>query len=112
MKCDLTNTSVATVLCGIILMLNCSVDANPTVHTYSLIFNGYEISNNSLGLFRVTVQTDGVYICVPSNTVGSGNGGNIIIVVVGKFSIIEVILIVTTCLLPDLYGNINGIILT
>ena len=68
-------------------MLNCSADANPMVHIYFLYFNGYQISNSSQGMFHVAVKADSVYTCVPVNMVGSGDKGNITIIVIGKFII-------------------------
>lgn len=81
-------SDLTTVLRGNTLILNCSADANPMVHIYFLYFNGYQISNSSQGMFRVSVKADSVYTCVPENTVGSGDKGNITIIVIGKFIII------------------------
>ena len=80
---------MTTILRGDSLMLNCSVDANPTVDIYFLYFNGYQISNSSQGVFHVTVKADSVYTCVPLNIVGSGDKGNITIIVIGKFIVID-----------------------
>ena len=65
-------------------MLNCSTDANPEAHLYHFYFNDTLIGNSSSGVFNVTVEKDGVYTCVPINTVGAGDSANISITVVGK----------------------------
>ena len=66
------------------LMLNCRTDANPGVHVYQFYFNGTFIGNSSSGVFNVTVGADGVYTCVPLNTVGTGDNGTISAIAVGK----------------------------
>ena len=40
-------------------------------------------------MFHVAVKADSVYTCVPENTVGSGDKGNITIIVRGKFIITD-----------------------
>lgn len=40
-------------------------------------------------MFHVTVKADSVYTCVPENTVGLGDKGNITIIVRGKFIITD-----------------------
>ena len=71
------------------LLLNCSADANPAVYVYFFYFNGNLIGNSSSGVFNVTVKADGVYTCVPLNTVGTGDNGTIKVTAVGEFSSID-----------------------
>ena len=70
------------------LVLNCSTDANPDAHIYHFYFNGNLIGNSSSGVFNTTVMADGVYTCVPVNTVGSGDNATVHITAVGKLYII------------------------
>ena len=51
---------------------------------YQFYFNGTFIVNSSSGVFNVTVKADGVYTCVPINTVGTGDNGTISAIAVGK----------------------------
>ena len=76
--------SNTTVLRGSTVSLNCSTDANPAAHVYQFYFNDSFISNSSSGLLNITVDTDGVYTCVPINKVGTGHNANISITMVGK----------------------------
>ena len=71
------------------LLLNCSADANPAVHIYFFYFNGNFIGNSSSGVFNDTVGADGVYTCVPLNTVGTGGNGSINATAVGELSSID-----------------------
>ena len=77
-----TNT---TVLRGSTVSLNCSTDANPAAHVYQFYFNNSFINNSISGLLNITVDTDGVYTCVPNNTVGTGHNAAVSISVVGKY---------------------------
>lgn len=51
---------------------------------YEFYFNGNHIGNTSSGVFNTTVKADGVYTCVPINTVGTGDKASVIITTVGK----------------------------
>ena len=64
--------------------LNCSTDANPAAHLYRFSFSDALISNSSSGVLNVTVKTDGVYTCVPINTVGTGHNATVSVTAVGK----------------------------
>ena len=64
--------------------IKCTTDANPGAYMYYFYFNGNSIGNSSLGLFNVTVKEDGVYTCVPINTVGTGDNATVSITAVGK----------------------------
>ena len=66
------------------LVLNCSTDANPDAHVYHYFFNSNLIGNSSSGVFNTTVMADGVYTCVPINTVGTGENATVNIAVVGE----------------------------
>ena len=66
------------------MSLNCSTDANPDVHVYQFYFNDAYIGNNSSGMFNVTVDADGVYSCVPVNTVGTSHNASVSFTTVGK----------------------------
>ena len=67
------------------LSLICSTEANPDTHVYQFYFNGILIGNSSSGVFNVTVEADGVYTCVPINTVGTGhNASSVSVTTVGK----------------------------
>ena len=65
------------------ISLDCSTDANPDVHIYHFYLNENLIGNCSSGVFTTTVMADGVYTCVPVNTVGTGDNDSVIITVVG-----------------------------
>ena len=80
-----TVPSNATVLHGSAVSLNCSTDANPGAHVYQLYFSDTLIGNSSTGVFNVTVDADGVYTCVPINTVGTGHNATVKVTAVGKF---------------------------
>ena len=73
-----------TVLRGSTVSLNCSADANPDAHVYQFYFNDTLIGNTSSGVFNVTVDADGVYTCVPINTVGTGHNATVSMTTVGK----------------------------
>ena len=78
---SLVNT---TVLWGSTVSLNCSTDANPAAYMYQFYFNDAIIGNHSSGLLNITVDADGVYTCVPINTVGTGHNATVSITMVGK----------------------------
>ena len=42
---------------------------------------------NSLGIFNVTVMSDGVYTCVPFNEVGAGKNASVGVSAVGEFTV-------------------------
>ena len=81
-------------LSGATLQLSCKTDANPNAHVYQFYLNGSFIGNSSSGVFNVTVKADGVYVCVPINTVGMGNNASISITTVGEFYCSQIILTV------------------
>ena len=68
------------------ISLDCSTDANPEAHIYHFYLNDSPIGNSSSGVFNTTVMADGVYTCVPINTVGTGDNGTVSIIVVGKLT--------------------------
>lgn len=74
-----------TVLRGATVALTCKTDANPAAHLYHFYFDGNHIGNSSSGEFNVTVEKDGVYTCVPINTVGTGINATVRMTVLGKF---------------------------
>ena len=69
------------------LVLNCSTDANPNPHVYHYYFNGNIVGNSSTGVFNTSVMADGVYICVPENTVGTHSNATVSITAVGELYI-------------------------
>jgi len=80
----ITVPTYTTLLNGSDISLHCSTDANPDVHIYHFYLNGDLIGNNHSGVFNSTVMTDGVYTCVPVNTVGTGDNATVSITVVGE----------------------------
>lgn len=66
------------------ISLDCSTDANPEAHTYFFYLNDNPIGNSGSGVFNITVTADGVYTCVPVNTVGTGDNAIVSITVVGE----------------------------
>ena len=80
----MTPSQNATVLRGSLVTLNCSTDANPAAHLYQFYLNDSFISNSSSGLLNITVDTDGVYTCIPINKVGTGHNATVSITMVGK----------------------------
>ena len=77
--------SNTTVLRGSNVSLNCSTDANPAAYLYQFYFNdSFFIGNSSSGVFNITVDTDGVYTCVPINEVGKRDNATVEITAVGK----------------------------
>ncbi len=65
------------------MSLNCGTYARPEAEYY-FYFNGYSIGNSSSGVLSVTVDEDGVYTCVPINTVGTGDNATVSITAVGE----------------------------
>ena len=80
-----TNPSNTTALRQSVMSLNCTTDANPVAHVYHFYFSGVLIGNSSSGVFNITVETDGVYTCVPVNTVGTGDNATVSITAVGGY---------------------------
>ena len=78
--------SNTTVLRGSTVSLSCRTDANPDAHVYWLYFNDTPIGNSSSGVFNATVDANGVYTCVPINTVGTGYNATFSVTAVGKFT--------------------------
>ena len=76
--------SNTTVLRGNTVSLICSADANPDAHVYQFYFNDTSIGNSSSGVFSITVKADGMYTCVPINTVGTGHNATVSVTAVGK----------------------------
>ena len=66
------------------MSLDCSTDANPEAYIYHFYLNDNLIGNNSSGMFNTIVMADGVYTCVPVNTVGTGDNDSVSITVVGE----------------------------
>ena len=93
-----------TVLRGATLELNCKTDANPSVHTCQFYLNGNFIGNSSSGVVNVTVEIDGVYTCIPINTVGVGSNASISITAVGEFHCRQIMLTVC-CNIVDLFES-------
>ena len=67
------------------MSLNCGTDASPEAE-YHFYFNGNSIGNSASGVFSVTAVADGVYTCVPKNTVGTGDNATVSITVVGELT--------------------------
>ena len=78
-----SNPKNTTVCLNSSLTLLCVTNANPPV-LYHLYFNENYIGNSSSGEFNITVEGDGVYTCVPINTMGTGNNDTLIIIAVGE----------------------------
>ena len=64
--------------------IKCTTDANPDAHIYHFYLNDNFIGNSSSGVFNTTVMADGVYSCVPINTVGTGDNATVNITTLGK----------------------------
>ncbi len=71
---------------GSIVSLNCGTDASPKAEYYFLNY-GTSVGNSSSGVLNVTVEEDGVYTCVPINTVGKGDNATVSITAVGEFTL-------------------------
>ena len=68
------------------MSLKCTTDANPDAHIYRFYLNDSLIGNSSSDVFNTTVKTDGVYTCVPVNTVGEGDNATVNVTAVGKYN--------------------------
>ncbi len=66
------------------MSFHCNTDANPEDVDYQLYFNGNLNGNSSSGVLNITVKADGVYTCVPVNTVGTGDNATVNITIVGE----------------------------
>ena len=101
-----------TVLHGTTLELNCKADANPDAHLFHFQFNGNLIGNSSTGVFNSSAEKDGVYTCVPVNTVGTGDNATISITVVGGYDNRQMKLVVELIITIDFLDNkqVNNII--
>ena len=71
------------------ISLDCSTDANPDVHIYHFYLNDNPIGDSSSGVLNTTVMADGVYTCVPNNTVGTGDKATVRITVVGELQLTD-----------------------
>ncbi len=78
-----TVPSNRTILCGSIMSLTCGTVASPKAE-YHFYFNGTSIGKSRSGVLSVTVDKDGVYTCVPINTVGTGDNATVSVTAVGK----------------------------
>ena len=76
-----------TVLRDATVSIECSTDANPDAHIYHFYLNDNLIGNSSSGVFNTTVIADGVYTCVPANTVGIQSNSTVRVTAVGKLYI-------------------------
>ena len=65
------------------MSLNCQTNASPEAE-YHFYFNGKSIGKSASGAFNVTVEADGVYTCVPNNTLGTGDNATVHVTAVGK----------------------------
>ena len=79
-----TLPSNTTVLRDAAVSLKCKTDANPDAHIFHFYLNGSLIANSSSGVLNFIVKADGVYTCVPINTVGTGDNDTVSINAVGK----------------------------
>ena len=73
-----------TLLRGSNMSLQCGTDANPEDVNFLIYLNGKLIGNSSSGVFNTTVKEDGVYTCVPVNTVGKGDNATVSTTAVGN----------------------------
>ena len=78
-----TVPSNTTLLRDSIMSLNCETNASPEAE-YHFYFNGKSVGNSTSGVFNVTVEADGVYTCVPINTLGTGDNATVHVTAVGK----------------------------
>ena len=65
------------------MSLNCETNASPEAE-YHFYFNGKPVGNSTSGVFNVKVEADGVYTCVPINTLGTGDNASVDVTAVGK----------------------------
>ena len=78
-----SNPKNTTVRLNSSLILLCVTTANPPA-LYHLYFNESYVGNSSSGEFNDTTEGDGVYTCVPVNTIGTGNNDTLDIIAVGE----------------------------
>ena len=81
------NPKNTTVLLKSSLTLLCVTNSNPPA-LYHLYSGESYLGNSSSGEFNLIVEGDGVYTCVPINTVGTGNNDTLNIIVVGELQCI------------------------
>ncbi|CAH3158889.1 unnamed protein product, partial [Pocillopora meandrina] len=81
-----SNPKNTTLLLNSSLTLLCVTNANPPA-LYHLYSNESYIGNSSSGEYNITVKGDGVYTCVPINTVGTGNNDTLNIIAVVPSSV-------------------------
>ena len=67
------------------LALTCETSASPEAE-FHLYFNNILHKTSNSGMFNVTVKSDGVYTCVPINTVGTGENVSVGVTAVGKLT--------------------------
>ena len=67
------------------LTLTCETSASPEAE-FHLYFNGSLNKTSASGMFRIIVKANGVYTCVPINTVGTGENASVSVTAVGKFT--------------------------
>ena len=79
-----TIPSNTTVLRGSNVSFTCTTDANPPASMYHFYFKGSLLGSNSSGVFNRTVEDDGLFTCVPINTVGTGDNATVKVTVVGE----------------------------
>ena len=96
-----TTPANTTLLHGTTLELNCKADANPDPHLFHFQFNGNLIGNISTGVFNTSAEKDGVYTCVPENSVGTGDNATISITVVGEYDYSQMKLVVELIITID-----------
>ena len=90
------------------MSLHCSTDASPEDIEYQLYFNGLLIGNNGVGVFNVTVKADGVYTCVPINTVGAGDNATASVTVLGELVLFLYVLFfcaLTLLKIPEIFSR-------
>ena len=68
-----------------VLALTCDTSASPEAE-FHLYFNGIFHKTSDSGMFSVNVKADGVYTCVPINTVATGENASVSVTAVGKFT--------------------------
>ena len=73
-----------TVLRGSNVSFTCTTDANPPANMYHFYFKGSLLESSSSGVFNRTVEDDGLFTCVPINTVGTGDNATVNVTVVGE----------------------------
>ena len=71
-----------------ILALTCETSARPKAEFHLYFKNILHKTSNS-GMFSVTVKADGVYTCLPINTVGTGENARVSVTAVGKLTLLH-----------------------